>query len=377
VRDFDPAQTMDIDRRGFFTLSAAAGSFGASGVMAAPSPAPSLWARGVSAFDLRVEPDSTADQSRALQRAIDQTAAAHVPLVLPPGVYRAADLNLPAGTRLVGCPGASRLLLTDGACLISANGADHLSVADLIFDGGARPLASRSLVHLAHGRNIRIEHCQILGSGGHGVLLEAIEGEVTRSTVEGAAGAAIFSLDARALTIACNTVRNAGNNGILVWRSQKGDDGTLVIDNRIEAVAARDGGSGRSGDAIHVLRAGNVIVRGNRIGDSAFSAVHGSAAPNLQVVGNICSRLKEIALFVESESEGALIADNIVDGAAIGIGVSVAPGGGSALIANNLISGTARGAIIGMERGRPVTEDLAKSGAQRFAQLTIAGNQVR
>jgi uncharacterized secreted repeat protein (TIGR03808 family) len=269
------------------------------------------------------------------------------------------------------------LLLTDGACLISANGADHLSVADLIFDGGARPLASGSLVHLAHGRNIRIEHCQILGSGGHGVLLEAIEGEVTRSTVEGAAGAAIFSLDARALTIAGNTVRNAGNNGILVWRSQKGDDGTRVIDNRIEDVAARDGGSGRNGNAIHVFRAGNVIVRGNRIVDSAFSAIHGDAAPNLQVVGNICSRLKEIGLFVESEFEGALIADNIVEGAAIGIGVSVAPGGGSALIANNLISGTARGAIIGMERGRPVTEDLAKSGAQRFAQLTIAGNQVR
>ena len=34
-------------------------------------------------------------------------------------------------------------------------------------------------------------------------------------------------------------MRDAGNNGILVWRSAKGDDGTLVIDNRIEDIAAR------------------------------------------------------------------------------------------------------------------------------------------
>src|ERR1700674_3984018 len=142
---------MTIDRRRLLAVSA----FGlaATEAAAAPSPAPSLWGRrGVSAVAWRVEPDSPDDQSRALQRAIEQTAAARVPLMLPPGVYRAADLNLPTGTRLVGCPGASRLLFTEGACLVSAKGADHVTLTDLILDGGTRPLASPGLVRVAQGR---------------------------------------------------------------------------------------------------------------------------------------------------------------------------------------------------------------------------------
>ena len=60
----------------------------------------------------------------------------------------------------------------------------------------------------------------------------------------------------------------------------------------------------------------------------------------------------------------------------IGIAVSVAPGAGSALISQNMISGTRHGAIVGMERKRIATGDLAREGAARFAQLTITGNQV-
>ena len=49
-------------------------------------------------------------------------------------------------------------------------------------------------------------------------------------------------------------VENAGNNGILIWRSHRADDGTLVADNRIEAIDAKDGGSGQNGNAINVFR---------------------------------------------------------------------------------------------------------------------------
>ena len=72
---------MDIDRRRLLAVSAL--GLAATEAAASPSPAPSLWARGVSAVELRVEPDSPDDQSRALQRAIEQTAAARVPLMLP------------------------------------------------------------------------------------------------------------------------------------------------------------------------------------------------------------------------------------------------------------------------------------------------------
>ena len=48
-------------------------------------------------------------------------------------------------------------------------------------------------------------------------------------------------------------MRGAGNNGILVWSSARADDGTLVIDNRIEDIANKRGGSGQYGNAINVF----------------------------------------------------------------------------------------------------------------------------
>jgi hypothetical protein len=57
--------------------------------------------------------------------------------------------------------------------------------------------------------------------------------------------------------------------------------------------------------------------------------------------------------------------------------VSVAPGAGGAVIADNLISGAQQGAIVGMAWKKPVTGDLAKEGAARYAQLAINGNRVR
>jgi uncharacterized secreted repeat protein (TIGR03808 family) len=388
---------MAIDRRRLLALSA----FGlaATEAAAAPSPTPSLWARGVSAVDLKVEPDSPEDQSRTLQRAIEQTAGARVPLMLPPGVYRAADLALPPGARLIGCPGATRLLLTEGASLVSAKSADHVMLTGLILDGGARPLAGRGLVHFVGGRGIRIERCEVVGSGGNGIALEGVEGEVTRNTIVGAASAAIFSLDARGLVIGGNSIRDAGNNGILVWRSEIGDDGTLVIDNRIEDIAARSGGSGQNGNAVNVFRAGNVIVRGNRIRNAAFSAVRGNAASNLQVIGNSCSDLKEVALYAEFEFQGALIADNVVDGAAIGVSVTnFNRGGRLAVVQGNLIrnlrptrpTGTnpADGAGIGItvEADSAVTGNVIENAPAAgidigtgpyLRDITVTGNVVR
>jgi uncharacterized secreted repeat protein (TIGR03808 family) len=71
------------------------------------------------------------------------------------------------------------------------------------------------------------------------------------------------------------------------------------------------------------------------------------------------------------------VTGNVVRGAGYGVTVSVAPGAGTALIADNLISGAKLGAIVGMEWKKPVTGDLAKEGATRYAQLSIGGNRAR
>ena len=70
------------------------------------------------------------------------------------------------------------------------------------------------------------------------------------------------------------------------------------------------------------------------------------------------------------------ITGNVVRTAPIGVAVSVVPGAGNAVIADNRISGTRRGAILGMDHLQVVTDDLARDGATRHAQLAITGNRV-
>ncbi|MBV8837006.1 MAG: TIGR03808 family TAT-translocated repetitive protein, partial [Alphaproteobacteria bacterium] len=282
---------MSIDRRHFLAATTATGAFTASEAIAAPSASSiPISGLGIDAFHLGVRTNSADDQTEILQRAVDRTAGARLPLILPPGVYRVRALILPTGARLIGVPGATRIVALDSTPLVVARNADHILLSGITFDGSGRSLPEDAgLIQVAMGRDIAIHDCEIVGSGRNGIVLEAIEGEVSGNTITGALGAAIFSVEARGLVIARNTIRNAANNGIQVWRSQAGDDGTQVIDNRIEDTAAQSGGSGQNGNAINVFRAHNVTVRGNRIKNAAFSAVRGNAASNIQITNNTCT----------------------------------------------------------------------------------------
>ena len=457
---------MKLDRRRLLAALAGAGaaSAGVRATQAQTGPAREFSPRAeIDAVSLGIRPNAADDQTQALQRAIAQAAAARALLRLPPGVIRAGALQLPPFAAISGVAGATRIVMSGGPSLMTAIGIEHIGISGLTLDGADIPLPERrGLLHFSQARALRIADCAIVNAGRHAIALESVEGEVSGNSIS-AADVALFSLDARGLKIAGNTVRGAGNGGILVWRSERGDDGTLVVDNRIEDVANKAGGSGQYGNAVNVFRADNVIVRGNRIKNAAFSAVRGNAASNLQIVGNTCTGLGEVALYAEFGFEGALIANNVVDGAALGISVtnfnqggrlavvqgnlirnlvgrrppgtdpndsagigigveadtavtgnvvenaanagiaagwgaylrdvavtsnvirradfgitvSVAPGAGAAVIADNMISDVRSGAIVGMEWKKPVTGDLAKDGAARYAQLSIGGNRVR
>ncbi|MGD9845065.1 MAG: TIGR03808 family TAT-translocated repetitive protein [Variibacter sp.] len=387
---------MRTDRRHFIALSAAAlATAGAPPARAATQ----LSALGVDATQLGVNPASSEDQSRPLQRAIDRAAAARVPLVLPPGVYRAANLKLPKGAALAGMRGASRLMLSDAASLLTAESADDVVLSGLILDGGGKRHESRGLVRMSSGRNVRVVDCTFDSVTNQALLLEGIAGEVRSNTFNAPGDGAIRSLDARDLVINANTIRGAGNAGIQVWRSAAGYDGTIVTENRIEDTRARDGGSGQYGNAINVFRAGNVIVANNRIAGAAFSAVRGNAASNIHILGNDCTRCAEVAIYSEFEYQGAVIANNIVDGAAFGIALAnFQQGGRLAVVQGNLIRnltpkrppGTdpddAAGIGIGVEADVAVTgnviENVPNTGIsvgwgpyQR--DVTVSGNTVR
>jgi uncharacterized secreted repeat protein (TIGR03808 family) len=360
--------------------------------------------------------------------------------------------------------GATRLVFTGGASMVSGEGAGHMGLSNITLDGGGIALPERrGLVHCLGGHDIRIIDCEITGSGGCGIWFENVSGDVSGNIITNTATTAVVSFDAQGLLVSRNTILGTNDNGIEILRTAIGDDGTLVLDNRIEDIKAGPGGSGQYGNAINAFRAGNVIVRGNRIRNCDYSAVRGNSASNIQITGNSVSDVREVALYSEFAFEGAVIANNTVDGAAfgvsicnfneggrlavvqgniirnllpkrpigtapddeagvgiyveadtsvsgnvienapsfgiiagwgkylrdvaisgnvirnafVGIGVSVAPGAGTVLVSNNLISQTPRGAVVGLDRMRPVTPDLSADGAQRFTQLTIAANAVR
>jgi uncharacterized secreted repeat protein (TIGR03808 family) len=367
---------MNINRRRLIAVSALTGAVPAV-TLATPAGAAPLSTFGIDATKLGVRAGGGADQTVMLQSAIDQAAGAKVPLLLGPGEYRAAGLKLPSGAQIIGIRGASLLVYAGASgpntALISASGAANVTLAGLVFDGGGKPLPENAaLVHFARCDDLRIVDCEIVNAGRAGLRLDSVQGAVTGNIIDKSADVALYSLDARGLTIAGNTVRGAGNGGILVHRSVKGDDGTLVLDNRIEDIRNVSGGSGQFGNAINVFRAGNVIVRGNRISRAAFSAVRGNAASNIQIANNLATDVGEVAIYSEFGFEGAVISNNTVDGAAIGISVvNFNEGGRLATVQGNLIRNLKPRRPAGTDPG-----DSAGVGICVEADAAVTGNVI-
>ena len=324
---------MSLDRRTFLLASLAGAAF------AAPVKAAPLSNFGLDAAHFGVRAGAESDQSVALQRAISEAAKTRAPLMLAPGVYRAGGLTLPPGTQIAGVRGATRLVFTGGPSLVSADHADTITLSSLILDGGGQQLPEgRALAHFDDVTGMRMTNCAVANAGGNGVTLESCDGEVMHSTISNSADNALFCNNGRGLTITGNTVVKSGNGGIRVWQSEQRRDGSLIADNRIEDTAARAGGTGENGNAINIFRAGDVIVRGNHIRNAAFSAIRGNSSSNIQILGNNCAGLDEVAIYSEFGFEGAVIADNVVDGAETGISVTnFNDGGRLATVRGNLV----------------------------------------
>ncbi|MBR0898116.1 TIGR03808 family TAT-translocated repetitive protein [Bradyrhizobium tropiciagri] len=364
---------MDVNRRHLIGATAA----GAAGALAmspdAARAAQSAGSLGRDVTQYGVRPGSPDDQTRNLQRAIDDAARAQVPLAFPPGVYRSGLLRLAPGSQLIGVRGASRLVFNGGASLLEAEGAGGIVLMGLSFDGGSIPLpARRGLVHCLSGRDIRVTDCQFTGSGGSGIWFEQMAGDVSNNVFTDIASTALVSFDALGLMVARNTIKGTNDNGIEILRTAIGDDGSIVADNRIEDIKAGPGGSGQYGNAINAFRAGNVIVRGNRIRNCDFSAVRGNSASNIHITDNSVSNVREVALYSEFSFEAAVIANNTVDGAAIGVSVcNFNEGGRIAVVQGNIIRNLLPKRPVGTD-----PNDGAGIGIYVEADSTVSGNVI-
>jgi uncharacterized secreted repeat protein (TIGR03808 family) len=364
---------MDVNRRHLIGASAAgmAGALAMSPDAARAAPLTSVLGRDASQYGVR--PGSPDDQTRALQRAIDEAARAQVPLALPPGVYRTGLLRLSSGTQLIGVRGATKLVFTGGASMLQGEGANSVGLTNITLDGGGIKLPTRrGLVHCLMGRDIRITDCEIANSGGNGVWFENVSGDVSGNIFTNIAVTGITSFDAQGLIVSRNTILGTHDNGIEILRTAIGDDGTLVLDNRIEDIKAGPGGSGQYGNAINAFRAGNVIVRGNRIRNCDYSAVRGNSASNIQISGNSVSNVREVALYSEFSFEGAVIANNTVDGAALGVSVcNFNEGGRIAVVQGNIIRNLLPKRPIGT-----APDDDAGIGIYVEADSSVTGNVI-
>ena len=364
---------MDFNRRHLIGASATgiAGALAMSPEAARAAPLTSALGRDATQYGVR--PGSPDDQTRVLQRAIDEAARAQVPLALPPGVYRTGMLRLQNGTQLVGVRGATRLVFNGGASMFLGEGAGSIGLANITLDGGGIPLPTRrGLLHCLSGRDIRITDCEITGSGSSGIWFEQDSGDVSGNIITKSAATAIVSFDAQGLLVSRNTIQGTNDNGIEILRTAIGDDGTQVLDNRIEDIKAGPGGSGQYGNAINAFRAGNVIVRGNRIRNCDYSAVRGNSASNIQITGNSVSDVREVALYSEFSFEGAVIANNTVDGAALGVSVcNFNEGGRLAVVQGNIIRNLLPKRPIGT-----APDDDAGIGIYVEADASVSGNVI-
>ena len=212
----------------------------------------------------------------------------------------------------------------------------------------------------------------ITGSGGNGIWLENVAGEISGNVIDKIETTGIVSFDALGLTIARNTILGTKDNGIEILRTAIGDDGSIVTGNRIENIKAGQGGSGQYGNAINAFRAGNVIISGNRIRDCDYSAVRGNSASNIQITGNSISGVREVALYSEFAFEGAVIANNTVDGAAVGVSVcNFNEGGRLAVVQGNIIRNLLPKRPIGT-----APDDDAGIGIYVEADTSVTGNVI-
>ncbi len=368
---------MTVNRR---SLLAASVGFGASATLAAagaapaPDKSPVREAARASVPDLAaaLEANSERDQSLGLQAAIDEAAEKDLPLYLPAGRFRISDVRLRSGTRLIGSARRTVLEFLGGPAFLTGDKCDGAVVQSLVIDGAFKVQdAARGpgLLVLSRCKDIVIDDVEVRNGTLNGLMAIACGGRVSRTTISDVLDAGIKSIDSTGLQITDNAVSNCGNNGIQIWRTQLGEDGSIVSGNRISKIRNAAGGTGEYGNGINVFRAGSVMVEGNRISDCSFSAVRGNAASNIQILGNSCERLGEVAIYSEFGFQGAVIANNMIDSAASGISVTnFKEGGRLAVIQGNLIRN--------LFRREHEAEDKRGEGIGVEADAVVIGNTI-
>ncbi|MCJ8323110.1 MAG: TIGR03808 family TAT-translocated repetitive protein [Rhizobiales bacterium] len=331
-----------LDRRKFLTLSGAASlGFGVSLAphitQAAALPSPSQ-SHSLNAADFGLKPNSSANQSAALQTAINAAATQNLPLFIAAGSYIVADIMLPNDIHVFGVYGKSILRQRGDIPILLNRESRTITLENLMFDGNQSAPQIGAIISFSYTNNIHIARCHFYNGKGSGLDLFKCSGEVSSNKFYDLGQTALFSNDGKNLKISQNDIQDIGNNGILVWQSDKDDDGSIISNNHISKIKTNNGGNGQNGNGVNVFRANNVIVSNNRFDDCAYSAVRINAGDNCQIINNNCTNIGEVALYAEFGFNGVIINNNLVDLAGAGISITnLDQGGHLAVCKGNLL----------------------------------------
>jgi uncharacterized secreted repeat protein (TIGR03808 family) len=279
------------------------------------------------------------DMSGLLQSAIDTAQGKSGVVQLGAGTFRCSNLRISENILIVGVPGRTVLRLTADDTLLRISAASLVTLQGLDF---AAKGISGQLVAAETVASLRIEDCSFAG-GGIGLTTRRCGGHIQNNRFSFHQATGLHCTDSRYMQVTGNTLTDIGNNAIRVWRSEKGEDGTIVTGNQIARIAAEDGGDGPHGNGISVYKAGNVVIANNRISDCAFSAIRNNSGDGAVITSNSISRCNEVGLYVEFGFLGAIVANNILENVAHGISITNFNEGGRLAICDGNIVRGARG----------------------------------
>lgn len=276
-----------------------------------------------------------------LQSAINNARSSAKPLQLLAGIYTTSQISVDTASgsgnplELFAEQGTATVRLTGAAAyLLNVNNVHDVVIRDINFDGNNQIINGSGVAGLIrfdgpNATDFVISGCNVSNSTKAGIVaVSQARGRITDNRIGNCLNG-IYTVDCQVL-IKDNSLSTMNDNGILVWNSSLGGNGSLVANNTINWVGNTSGGTGQYGNGILVYRAGNVKISENTIFNTKYSAIRLNAASNCHVVNNYCWNLREAAIFIEAPGAGENLGGGIISGNNIhtaGLGIAVANSG--------------------------------------------------
>ena len=315
------------------------------GANAARSEAASIAPKGFgrSVTDFGVEPNTDADQTAAMQKALNEISASGNPAFLPAGRYMVSALELPSPLGLFGIPGFSIISPRERNLALKMRGEGSLTMSGILFDG------------LATGLSASIRP-PILD-------LQGVDVQLSGLTFKDTAGDAIRLTGCHRVRLSEISIANCYGDGIAAARC-----GPVSVKNCDISQCALDGigvSSPSGAELAHIVS--NRIAEAKRHG----MRIEGNAV----ITANAIESGGQIGIRIGSQDRlgNASVVNNMVRGAAVGIAASSA-GDGYALISMNVIAGARNGGVRALNGDELIGKDLTKGGSEAFRNLAIAAN---